>query len=319
MEQIRVIKEMRDADRNIRGRTGIDVRPRFMAWENVQGCLSSNKGKDFQTVLTEIVRIAQPDAPDVPLPEKGRWTKAGCLFGMGGDGRPFSVGWRVHDAQFWGVPQRRVRVSVVADFGDASAPEILFERSSFFGDSSESESEGQGSPTDSRAGFERASREDVETETDFGAEPLMVENHPNDSRAKIRQDGVAQALSSRMGTGGNNTPLVLEGGYPSCDCSEPGGSHSVNVERERERADLAGCVQYRERTTPRRTEHQRGSQQDPELSARQRTDFDSIFVSSKNSHMTRWTNRNIASTLVASDYKDSPCVAYMKRETGNEQ
>ena len=66
-------------------------------------------------------------------------------------------------------------------------------------------------------------------------EPMMIENHPNDSRVKIEKDGVAQALSGRMGTGGNNTPLVLEGGCPSCDCSEPGGSHSVNVERERER------------------------------------------------------------------------------------
>ena len=64
-------------------------------------------------------------------------------------------------------------------------------------------------------------------------EPMMIENHPNDSRVKIEKDGVAQALSGRMGTGGNNTPLVLEGGCPSCDCSEPGGSHSVNVERER--------------------------------------------------------------------------------------
>ena len=130
MEQIRIVKEMRERDRKD-GRPVEYLRPRYMVWENVPGAFSSNGGKDFQAVLTEIVRIAEPDAPDVPLPEKDRWSKSGCLYDeLGG----WSVAWRVHDAQFWGVPQRRRRISVVCDFGGQSAPEILFERKGLSGD-----------------------------------------------------------------------------------------------------------------------------------------------------------------------------------------
>lgn len=70
MDQLRIVKEMRESDRR-KGRHGVDVRPRYMVWENVPGAFSSNGGKDFQAVLTEIARIAEPDYPDVPLPEKG--------------------------------------------------------------------------------------------------------------------------------------------------------------------------------------------------------------------------------------------------------
>lgn len=123
MEQIRVVKEMRDHDRSI-GRSSVAVRPRYMVWENVPGAFSSNHGKDFQAVLTEIVRVVEPEAPDVPMPDKG-WPKAGCLYDEMGK---VSVSWRLHDAQFWGVAQRRKRIALVADFGGMSAPEILFER-----------------------------------------------------------------------------------------------------------------------------------------------------------------------------------------------
>ncbi len=110
-EAIRIIKEMRDNDRQ-HGRPDDAVRPRYAVYENVPGAFSSNEGKDFQAVLTEIVRIAEPEAPDVPLPEKGKWTHSGCLMGESKSGQPFSVAWRLHDAQFWGVPQRRKRVCV---------------------------------------------------------------------------------------------------------------------------------------------------------------------------------------------------------------
>lgn len=123
MEQIRIVKEMREHDRST-GRADEYIRPRYMVWENVPGAFSSNKGEDFQAVLTEIVRIAEPEAPDVPLPEKG-WAKSGCVYDELGR---WSVAWRVHDAQFWGVPQRRKRIALVADFGGLSAAEILFER-----------------------------------------------------------------------------------------------------------------------------------------------------------------------------------------------
>ena len=122
--QIRLVKEMRQHDRDS-GRPAQLVRPRYCVWENVPGAFSSTGGKDFQAVLTEFVRVAEAAAPDVPLPEKGKWPKSGCLYDELGR---WSIAWRVHDAQFWGVPQRRKRISLVADFGGRSAPEILFER-----------------------------------------------------------------------------------------------------------------------------------------------------------------------------------------------
>jgi DNA (cytosine-5)-methyltransferase 1 len=128
MEQIRVIREMREHDR-ANGRSGEFIRPRYMVWENVPGAFSSNHGKDFAAVLEEAVKIAEPGAPPVPVPEKG-WPTSGCLMGDG-----WSVAWRVLDAQFWGVPQRRRRIVLIADFGGLSAPEILFIRKSVSGDS----------------------------------------------------------------------------------------------------------------------------------------------------------------------------------------
>lgn len=126
MEQVRIVKEMREHDRKS-GRTGDMVRPRFMVWENVPGAFSSNKGRDFAAVLEEIIRIAEPEAPDIEVPEKGWPTWGGYHDEVGGR---WSVAWRVHDAQYWGVPQRRRRISVVADFGGDTAGEILFERKS---------------------------------------------------------------------------------------------------------------------------------------------------------------------------------------------
>lgn len=134
MAQIRIVKEMREHDR-ANGRTGDMVRPRVMVWENVPGAFSSNKGKDFAAVLEEIIRIAEPEAPDIEVPEKGWPTWGGYHDEVGGR---WSVAWRVHDAQHWGVPQRRRRISVVADFGGDTAGEILFERKSVSRHSAES-------------------------------------------------------------------------------------------------------------------------------------------------------------------------------------
>jgi DNA (cytosine-5)-methyltransferase 1 len=148
MEQIRIVKEMRDEDERS-GRTGVNVRPRYMVWENVPGAFSSNGGADFQAVLSEIVRIAESEAPDVPMPDKGKWNKSGCIYDELGR---WSVAWRVHDAQFWGVPQRRKRIALVADFGGLTAPEILFERESLRGHFAEG-----GSPRESLAAYAEGS------------------------------------------------------------------------------------------------------------------------------------------------------------------
>lgn len=126
MEQIRIIKEMRKASE----RSGAnDIKPRYMVWENVPGAFSSNKGQDFRAVLEETARIAEKDLPDIPVPSEG-WHYSGLFMGEG-----WSIAWRVFDAQFWGVPQRRRRIALVADFGGFTAPEILFERKGVFGDS----------------------------------------------------------------------------------------------------------------------------------------------------------------------------------------
>ena len=145
MDQVRIVKEMREYDR-ANGRTGQFIRPRYMVWENVPGAFSSNHGADFQAVLTEIVKIAEPNAPDVPMPNKGKWSKSGCVYDEMGR---WSIAWRVHDAQFWGVPQRRKRIALVADFAGLSAPEILFIRKGLSGDFDESGQEGERAAGDS--------------------------------------------------------------------------------------------------------------------------------------------------------------------------
>ena len=110
MDQVRIVKEMREHDVKTNGHLGVYVRPRYLVWENVTGALSSNNGEDFMVVLEEICKISDKDAV-IPGPS-GKWSNAGCIMGNG-----WSVAWRVHDAQYWGVPQRRKRICVLADFG----------------------------------------------------------------------------------------------------------------------------------------------------------------------------------------------------------
>lgn len=130
MEQVRIVKEMRRQDarrmKDHRRRADELIRPRYMLWENVPGAFSSGEthGADFRTVLEEVCRIKEADV-SIPGPPGGAWTPAGIIMGEG-----FSVAWRVLDAQFWGVPQRRNRIFLVADFGGYSAGEILFESDS---------------------------------------------------------------------------------------------------------------------------------------------------------------------------------------------
>ena len=152
MEQVRIVKEMREADKR-NGRTGDMVRPRYLVWENVVGAFSSNQGKDFTAVLEEIIKIVEPEAPGIEVPEKGWPTWGGYHDEVGGR---WSVAWRTHDAQYWGVPQRRRRISVVADFGGDTAHEILFDRKGVSGDIAESGASGEGFAEAAESGFNPA-------------------------------------------------------------------------------------------------------------------------------------------------------------------
>ena len=151
MEQIRIVKEMREYDRLHNRRTGWNVRPRYMVWENVPGSFSSGepKGADFAAVIEEIIKVAEPDADVCVCVPKDGWTKSGCYYSS--DGR-WSIAWRVHDAQFWGVPQRRKRIALVADFGGLSAPDILFERKGLRGDFTQSGEERESTSPDFEGG-----------------------------------------------------------------------------------------------------------------------------------------------------------------------
>lgn len=142
-EAIRIIKEMRDAEKRI-GRTGVDIRPRFAVWENVPGAFSSNKGEDFRDVLEAFASIRE-DGLAIPRPKK--WNHAGAVVGHG-----WSLAWRVYDAQYWGVPQRRKRIYLIADFASERAGEILFEREGLRGDSAEGAAAGEGTAADAEGG-----------------------------------------------------------------------------------------------------------------------------------------------------------------------
>lgn len=119
LEAIRIIKEMREATN--------EVYPRYAIWENVPGAFSSNRGEDFRTVLEEFIRVKEKDAVMPAVPQAG-WAYADCISGDG-----WSIAYRVFDAQYWGVPQRRRRIYLVADFRGECAQEILFKRESLRG------------------------------------------------------------------------------------------------------------------------------------------------------------------------------------------
>lgn len=150
-EQIRIVKEMRESDK-ADGRTGKEVRPRFMVWENVPGAFSSNKGEDFRCVLEEICQVADAEV-SIPRPPKGKWGGQGTIVGDG-----YSVSWRTLDAQYWGVPQRRKRIYLVADFGGGTAPEILFEQDSLRGDTKEGSKERKDTATGAEDGSYKSDR-----------------------------------------------------------------------------------------------------------------------------------------------------------------
>ena len=276
-EAVRIIKEMRYATDG--------KYPKWICWENVPGAFSSNKGEDFKAVLEAVIGIVEPET-EVPMPEKARWPYADLYMGDG-----WSVAYRTLDAQYWGVPQRRRRIYLVADLAGGSAGKILFESEGLSGYSAEGFRSWQraagsftpcagatgfdgynGSLTDDTsatlgvncgmstgrngivlndqggnrmevsedvaatlraenhghppcvmesAGFctEHSAKsrtigyeEECSPTLRAGVVPAAValENHPTDSRVKLSEDGNVQTLTSRMGTGGNNVPLVMK-------------------------------------------------------------------------------------------------------------
>ena len=215
-EAVRIIKEMRCATN---GKS-----PRFIIWENVTGAFSSSAGRDFQSVLTEIVRIKEPQAPEVPLPEKGAWPYADLLLGDG-----WSLAYRVLDAQGWGVPQRRRRIYLVADFGGACAGQILFDAESVLGHLAPRFASWQGiagefadgTGTSGRrvsAGFctehsaqSRSIGYAEEKSPTLRAETVsaVFESHGSDARYNGPLE-ICPTVLRHYGTGGNNQPLVMK-------------------------------------------------------------------------------------------------------------
>lgn len=208
-EAVRIIKEMRCATNG--------KYPRYIVWENVPGTFSSNKGEDFRCVLESVCRIADET---VSVPSVKKWQSAGSIVGDG-----YSVAWRVLDAQYWGVPQRRKRIYLVADFAGGSAGKILFESEGVSGYSAEGFRAWQGAAADAQEGFgetgtfclndQGGQRMDLteDVTNTLRAEshhpPLVFENHSQDSRYTGPLD-VAQTVLSTFGTGGNNQPFVVE-------------------------------------------------------------------------------------------------------------
>ena len=225
-QAIRVIKEMR--------RKTNEKYPRYCLWENVPGALSSNKGEDFKNVLESICQIKE----NVSVPKPEKWSNAGKIVGDN-----FSLAWRVLDARYFGVPQRRKRIYLVADFDGDSAGKILFESEGLSGYSAESfrawqrTAESSGNSAEETVtvclndqGGQRMDVTENETNT-LRAEgrhpPLVFENHSQDTRYKGLID-VAQTVLSTFGNGGNNQPFVLEMPTVYALCSKNSNSMKSN-------------------------------------------------------------------------------------------
>lgn len=176
-EATRIIHEMR--------KTTNGKYPRFVVWENVPGAFSSNKGMDFRAVLEEIGQA------EIPMPTNGKWANAGMA-----ELPKCEIAWRVLDAQYWGVPQRRRRIFLVADFATDGrcAAEILFEPESMSGNTSESESKGEGTAE----GAERslgATGENVKT---YDVRFSSIGTNKASARATVYKTETSRTLSTNI-------------------------------------------------------------------------------------------------------------------------
>lgn len=213
-EAIRIIKEMRCATDG--------KKPRYIVWENVPGAFSSNKGEDFRCVLEGICHIKDET---LSVPKIDKWKQAGTIVGD-----HFSLAWRVLDAQYWGVPQRRKRIFLVADFAGGGAGEILFKSEGLSGYSKKSIRSWQGTASNFADSIgatgticlndQGGERMDVTTDITCTLraksnhppcimDSAVFDNHGKDTRFTGPID-VAPTISATYGTGGNNQPFVVE-------------------------------------------------------------------------------------------------------------
>lgn len=235
-DAVRIVKEMRCATDG--------KYPRYIVWENVPGAFSSNKGEDFRCVLESICHIKDET---FSVPKADKWRQAGNIVGD-----DFSIAWRVLDAQYWGVPQRRKRIFLVADFADRSAGEILFKSEGLSGYSKESFRSWQGTAGCFENGIRETGTSSVILNDQGGnrmditedvtctlraeahhppcvMDAAVFDNHGRDTRFTGPID-VAPTISATYGTGGNNQPFVV-GDTPKtlkirCGC-EGGGKGAL--------------------------------------------------------------------------------------------
>ncbi|MCP1638598.1 DNA (cytosine-5)-methyltransferase 1 [Streptococcus gallinaceus] len=302
-EAIRIVKEMR-------WKTNGEC-PRFIIWENVLGAFSSNEGEDFRCVLEEIAKVKDEN---LSIPKPTKWQGAGSIVGAS-----LSICWRVLDAQYFGVPQRRKRIFLVADFNSSSSGEILFESKSVPRDINSCESKKQGTARSSTSSTGKSS------------ECLLFENHGQDVRYKGPLE-VSNTVSSTYGTGGNNQPFVV-GNFDVRLTSENTRNARANVYKtETSRTiDTGGnnpdrnqggvAIVTKSYGISRTTYNQSAKgnmsfkieeeQSATMLSTGPNAVATPTYSTSKNSHHTTATIEQ-ASTLVASDYKDSPIVNDVK-------
>ena len=225
MEAVRIIKEMRKEDefRQLRsGRTNQHIRPRFAVWENVPGAFSSNKGEDFRVVLEELARIKEAEI-SIPMPEKGKWKQSGEIVGDG-----WSIAWRTLDAQYHGVPQRRRRIFLVADFADECAGEILFECQGLPGYPSQSREKGQGTSGDSSESIGRTSEREcivpytlqIRSECEGGGKGSLIQTDKSACLTAAQTQTLFQPIVEPIGFDFYNMNLTESKG--KCIAFEPG-------------------------------------------------------------------------------------------------
>ena len=311
MEAVRIIKEMREKTNGIY--------PRYAVWENVPGAFSSNKGEDFRTVLEETCKVKDGGAV-IPRPAKRKWSDAGEIVAD-----EFSVAWRVLDAQYWGVPQRRRRLFLVGDFGGQRAGEILFEREGLSRDFAESRKTWKGI-TKSLAFCTDAKVWDARGGGNGLIAPTITGDHQNrvtDYTAIVCLNDQGGAVMD-VSVDKTGTLRACVGGHPAIIAYSIQGNCI-------DRSDTAGCngkgwtdeAMYTLNTIDRpavvcidRAMFNQGQNAQYEPKADESGTCSTIvakgpcavcYATSKNDCQTVVFD-NCADTLVASDYKDKPCV-----------